>query len=130
MSIVNDTLIQGNYTETFRDTDSIISIVAKQCATTTSCPLHAATGEDVEKRLFNIFESLRTNLVTLYDGVETMVYIDRKFALAALAAAVYSPYTSMGQLFDAMSDLEKGEGPKLYHSLANSTTDSTLTCQD
>ena len=129
LDVVSDTLIKGNYTESFRDTDSIISIVAKQCAATTSCPLHAATGEDVEKRLFNIFESLRTNVVTVYGGVETMVLIDRKFALIALSVALYSPYTSMGPLFQALADLEKGDGLTLY-SLAANFTDLTVTCRD
>ncbi|SRR5258706_8305558 len=52
------------------------------------------TAEAVEKGLFSIFESLRTNIVTLYDGVETMVYIDRKFALVALSMALYSAIRS------------------------------------
>ena len=90
------------------------------------CPLHEATAEAVKKRLFNIFESLRTNIVTLYDGVENMVYIDRKFALSTLWAALYFPYTSMAPLFEAFSYLEKGDGHKLY----NITGNFTITCQD
>ena len=80
----------------------------------------------MKKRFFNIFESLRTKVVTLYNGVDTMVYIDRKLALTTLWAALYSPYTSVGPLFDALSDMEKGDGHKLYKIIGN----LTVTCQD
>jgi len=80
----------------------------------------------VKKRLFNIFESLRTNIVTLYDGVDNMVYINRKFALSILWGALYTPYTSMAPLFEAFSDLEKGDG----HKLLNITGNLTIACQD
>ena len=84
----------------------------------------------MEKRLFNLFESLRTNIVTLYDGVGTMVYIDRKFALVTLSMALYSPYTLVGPLFEALSDLEKGDALKLYNLATNFTETLTVTCQD
>lgn len=69
---------------------------------------------------------MRTKVVTLYGGVETLVYIDRKLALGALWAALYTPYTSVAPVFEALSDLEKGDGLKLY----NITGDLTVTCQD
>ena len=84
----------------------------------------------MEKRLFTIFESLRTNIVTLYDGVETMAYVDRKLALGTLSTALYSPYTSVGPLFEALSDLEKGDALKFYNLAANFTETLTVTCQD
>ena len=80
----------------------------------------------MKKRLFNIFESLRTNIITLYDGVENMVYINRKFALSTLWAALYFPYALMAPLFEAFSDLEKGDG----HKLLNITGNLTITSQD
>ena len=55
-----------------------------------------------------------------------MVYIDRAFALTALWGALYNPYTAMAPLFEALSDLEKGDGHKLY----NFTGSLTVTCQD
>ena len=84
----------------------------------------------MEKRLFNIFESLRTKIVTVYDGVKTMVMIDRKIALAALWFAVYWPYETMAPLFEVYSDLEKGNGLKFYTLIANVTGNFTATCQD
>jgi len=110
--------------------DSVISIVASQCASTTECPLHEPTAEAVEKRFYNIIESLHTKVVTLYDGVGTMVLIDRKFALGALWVSLYFPYQTMAPLFEAYSDLEKGNGLKLYTLLANITRNLTVTCQD
>ena len=55
-----------------------------------------------------------------------MVYIDRKLALSALNSALYFPYTSVAPLFDALSDLEKGDGMKLSNIIGN----HTVTCQD
>jgi hypothetical protein len=80
----------------------------------------------VEQRLFNILDALRTEHVIVYGGVETMVYIDRKLALNTLLSAAYVPYTNMAPLFEALSDLEKGDGLKLYHIFGN----LTVTCQD
>ncbi len=104
--------------------------VASQCAGTTECPLHEATAEAVEKRLSNLFESLRSKVVTLYDGVKTMVLIDRKIALFSLFVVSYFPYDGMASLFEAYSDLEKGNGFPLYNLIANSTGNFTVTCQD
>jgi len=80
----------------------------------------------VKNRLFSIIESLRTKIVTVYDGAETMVSIDRKLALASLFGALYFPYTQMETLFEAFSDLENGDGLKLYNFNGN----LTVTCQD
>ena len=117
---------QGNYVKDLQDADSAISIVASQCAATAECPLHEATAEAVEKRFFGIIESLRTKVVTIYGGVETMVYVDHKLALAAVGAAISSPYALIAQLFEALSDLEKGNGLKIYNIFGN----LTVTCQD
>jgi hypothetical protein len=84
----------------------------------------------VEKRFLNIFESLRTNVVTLYDGAKTMVLIDRKVALASLWFGLYSPYEAMAPLFEAYADLEKGNGLKLYTFLSTVIGNLTVTCQD
>jgi len=84
----------------------------------------------VEKRFYNIIESLRDKVVTLYDGVKTMVLVDRKVALDALWFSLYLPYETMAPLFEAYSDLEKGNGLKLYTLLANITGNLTVTCQD
>jgi hypothetical protein len=104
--------------------------VARQCANTTECPLHEPTAEAVEKRFLNIFESLRTNVVTLYDGAKDMVLIDRKIALASLWYSVYFPYKTMAPLFEAYADLEKGDGLKLYIFLLTNLGNLTVTCQD
>ena len=84
----------------------------------------------MEKRFYNIIESLRDKVVTLYDGVKTMVLVDRKVALDALWFSLYLPYETMAPLFEAYSDLEKGNGLKLYTLLANITRNLTVTCQD
>jgi hypothetical protein len=84
----------------------------------------------VEKRLFNILESLRTKVVTLYDGVRNMAYIDRKVGLASLWSALYFPYRTVAPLFEAFADLEKGDGRKLYNFIATLTGNLTITCQD
>ena len=84
----------------------------------------------MEKRLFNLFESLRSKVVTIYDGVKTMVFIDRKIALTSLFIANYFPYDGMGPLFGAYSELEKGNGLPLYNLITNSTGNLTVTCQD
>ncbi len=131
LNVVNiDHSPQGNETGAFRDIDSIIKVVASQCAGTTECPLHEATAEAVEKRLFNLFESLRSKVVTLYDGVKTMVFIDRKIALSSLFVVSFFPYEGMASLFEAYSDLEKGNGFPLYNLIANSIGNLTVTCQD
>ena len=104
--------------------------MARECAGTAECALHEPTAEAVEKRLFNIFESLRAKIVTVYDGVKTMVFIDRKIALGALWVALYQPYEVIAPLFDAYSDLEKGDGLKFYTLIANFTGNLTVTCQD
>jgi hypothetical protein len=84
----------------------------------------------VEKRLFNIFDSLRTRVVTLYDGAKTMVSIGRKFALSTLFIGTFSPYEVMEPLFEAYSDLEKGNGLKLYTLFASILGNFTITCED
>jgi len=84
----------------------------------------------VEKRLFNIFESLRTKIVTVYDGAKTMVFIDHTLALATLWNGLYFPFTSMAPLFEAYSSLEKGDGLKLYNLVANFVGNLTVTCED
>jgi hypothetical protein len=84
----------------------------------------------VEKRLFNIFDSLRTKIVTLYDGAKTMVSIDRKFALSTLFIGTFFPYEAMAPLFEAYSDLEKGNGLKLYTLFASLVGNFTVTCED
>jgi len=80
----------------------------------------------VKNRLFSIIESLRTKIVTVYGGVETMVSINRKLALGSLFGALYFPYGTMEPLFEAFSDLENGDGLKLYNFYGN----LTVTCQD
>ena len=131
LNVINiDHTSQGNYTGVFHDTDSIINAVASQCAGSTECPLHEATAEAVEKRLFNLFESLRSKVVTLYDGAKTMVLIDRKLSLASLFAVTTFPYQGMASLFEAYSALEKGDGFPLYNLISNITGNFTVTCQD
>lgn len=58
-----------------------------------------------------------------------MAYIDRKLALASLWTAVYFPYTMMAPLFEALADLEEGDGLKFYHFVGNYTGNFTVTCQ-
>jgi hypothetical protein len=84
----------------------------------------------VEKRLFNIFDSLRTKIVTLYDGPGNFTYIDRRFTLLAFSLALYSPYTAAAPLFEALSDLEKGDGHKIYRIVEKFFWSLTVTCQD
>ena len=79
----------------------------------------------MEKRIFNIFESLRAKTITLYDGVETMILIDRQLVLAALWTTLYFPYTKAAQLFEALLDLEKEDGRKFYNFIGN----FTVTCE-
>jgi len=59
-----------------------------------------------------------------------MVYIDRKVALATLSAALFTPYATIAPLFEAFSDLEKGDGLKLYNFIASITGNLTVTCED
>ena len=84
----------------------------------------------MEKRLFNLFDSLRSKIVTLYDGVKTTVLIDRKISLASLFVVTFFPYEGMASLFEAYSELEKGNGFPLYHLISNSTGNFTVSCQD
>ena len=69
-------------------------------------------------------------MVTVYGDGETMVYIDRKLAFYGLALALYAPYTSSVPLFEALEDLEKGDGLKFYNFVGNFTGISTLSCED
>ena len=55
-----------------------------------------------------------------------MVYIDRKLALTTLWVALHTPYTLVAPLFDALSDMEKGDGHKFYKIIGN----LTVTYQD
>ena len=84
----------------------------------------------MEKRLFNLFDSLRSEVVTLYDGVKTMVLMDRNLALGSLFLGAYFPYGIMGPLFEAYSELEKGNGFPLNNLIANFTGNLTVDCQD
>ena len=59
-----------------------------------------------------------------------MVIIDRKIAHDALWGALLQPYEGMAPLFDAYSDLEKGDGLKLYTFIQKFTGNLTVTCQD
>ena len=77
--------------------------MARECAST-ACALHEPALEAVEKRLFNSFESLHTKVVTVYDGVKTLVLIDRKLALGSLFVDLYQPYETMAAPFHAYSD--------------------------
>jgi hypothetical protein len=120
---------QGNHTHWMRDTAPTISAAASQCAATPDCPLHEATAEAVEKRLFNIFESFRTKVATVYDG-ETMVHVDRSPALVSLLFALEFPYTLGMTVFDALTDLEKGGGLKFYNFAKYILGNATVTCRD
>ena len=84
----------------------------------------------MEKRLFNIFESLRTKVVTVYDGVKTLVLIDRKIVLGSLFVGLLQPYETLASLFHAYADLEKGNGTTFYSLLATYVVNLTVTCQD
>jgi hypothetical protein len=42
----------------------------------------------------------------------------------------HSPYTAAAPLFEALSDLEKGDGHKIYHIVEKFFGDLTVTCQD
>ena len=55
-----------------------------------------------------------------------MVLIDRQVALSALWTTLYFPYTQAAQLFEALADLEKGDGRKIYNFIGN----LTVTCQE
>ena len=103
--------------------------MARECASTTECPLHESTPEAVEKRLFNIFESLRTKVVTVYDGVKTLVLIDRKLVLSSFFFGLLQPYDTLAALFHAYADLEKGNGTTFYSLLATYVANLTVTCQ-
>ena len=59
-----------------------------------------------------------------------MVLIDRKISLASLFVVAYFPYDGMAPLFEAYSELEKGNGFPLYNLISNSTGNFTVTCQD
>ena len=59
-----------------------------------------------------------------------MVVIDRNLALASLFVGVYFPYDTMGPLFGAYSELEKGNGFPLYNLISSSTGNFTVTCQE
>ena len=104
--------------------------MARECAGTPECPLHEPTPEAVEKRLFNIFESLRTKVVTVYDGVKTLVLIDRKIVLSSLFVGLLLPYETLAALFHAYADLEKGNGTTFYSLLATYVANLTVTCGD
>jgi len=69
-------------------------------------------------------------MVTVYDGVETMVYLDRKIVVFGFAVALGSPYTSSEPLFEALADLEKGDGLKFHNLVAIFTGNYTVPCQD
>lgn len=69
---------------------------------------------------------MRTKVITVYDGVESLVYIDRKFALSAFWGSLYSPYIAVAPVFEALSDLERGDGLKF----SKLTRNATVTCQD
>ena len=77
-----------------------------------------------------MFESLRSKVITIYDGVKTMDFINRKVALTSLFDVSYSPYDGMGPLFGAYAELEKGNGLPLYNLILNYTGNLTVTCQD
>ena len=104
--------------------------MARECASTPECPLHEPTAEAVEKRLFNILESLRTKVVTVYDGVKTLVLIDRKLVLGSVFVGLYQPYETFAALFHAYADLEKGNGTTFYSLLTTYVVNLTVTCQD
>jgi len=69
-------------------------------------------------------------MVTVYDGGETMAYIDRKLALFGLAFSLYSPYTSSALLYEALADLEKGDGLKFHNYIGIFSGNPTAHCQD
>ena len=104
--------------------------MARECAGTTECPLHEPTPEAVEKRLFNILESLRTKVITVYGGVKTLVLIDRKLVLGSLFVGLYQPYETIAALFHAYADLEKGNGTTFYGLLSTYVVNLTVTCED
>jgi hypothetical protein len=55
-----------------------------------------------------ILRALRTNVVTLYEGVENIVLVDRKLVVILVRSVVYFPYTLVALLFEALSNLGKG----------------------
>ena len=59
-----------------------------------------------------------------------MVFIDRNLALGSLFVGAYFPYGAMGPLFEAYSELEKGNGFPLYNIISNFTGNLTDNCQD
>jgi len=54
-----------------------------------------------------------------------MVFIDRQLALSALWTTLYFPYTFAAPLFEALLDLEQGDGRKFYTFVGN----LTVTCE-
>jgi len=59
-----------------------------------------------------------------------MVFIDRNLALGSLFVVAYFPYGAMEPLFEAYSDLEKGNGFPLYNLVAGLIGNLTVDCQD
>ncbi|PVF98203.1 alpha/beta-hydrolase [Serendipita vermifera] len=101
---------QGLWARDLRKADKGLDTAFKQCVEARDeCALHESSVDKIRARYLNLVNSLDSKPVTVHAN-GTLGLVTRKHVHSALFSALYRPYKAMKQLFEALHQLEKGNG--------------------
>jgi hypothetical protein len=103
----------AKWSNNLRTTDKGLDMAASECAASHSCPLHELSGMKVRQRIERILASLLEQPVPVVNGSNYGI-ADYDLARYMLFRSLFSPVQLFPRVVQALADLEKGDGTKLF----------------
>ncbi|PVF98199.1 alpha/beta-hydrolase [Serendipita vermifera] len=105
---------EGLWSTNLRKADKGLETTFEQCVEAgDECPFYESSADKVKERYLKLVSSLDTKPVTVHAN-DTIAIITRKYVHEALFGALYKPYKNMKPLFEALKQLENGNGLPLW----------------
>lgn len=115
----------GTWGSNLREADKGLDLIFRQCAEAENdCPLYESTPEKVKSRYFKLLENLEKNPVPVFTEQDGGI-VNRRDVHALVFGLLYSPYTAGNIVFEALRQLEAGNG----HLVWRLTRELELDCQ-
>ncbi|CCA73673.1 hypothetical protein PIIN_07626 [Serendipita indica DSM 11827] len=115
----------GTWGSNLREADKGLDLIFRQCAEAENdCPLYESTPEKVKSRYFKLLENLEKNPVPVFTEQDGGI-VNRRDVHALVFVLLYSPYTAGNIVFEALRQLEAGNG----HLVWRLTRELELDCQ-
>jgi hypothetical protein len=102
----------GSWSKNLHDTDKILQLLYDECVTAgKSCPLYANSSSLVQRRVENIFTSIKANPLPVVD-VPGSGYgvVDYSMVKRNLFKALYKPFAELNSYAHVLAAIEQGDG--------------------